>query len=154
MNYLFKSFIPTPPMLVNSTYWVISTPPPFIHPYRYIRGIIEVEILGRQQLQIILWNWGFYYYFYGIKYCNGELFWGYFIFGGNRALSLWQLWWDFKLLVSFVKYFYGFSILNRLLLSEFGALHSKPLKPPLHQLWKEGESFEQWMTSHVHQSSW
>ena len=38
-------------MLVNSTYWVIS--PPFISPYRYIRGIIGVEILGSQQLRII-----------------------------------------------------------------------------------------------------
>ena len=36
----------------NSTYWVIS--PLFISPYRYIRGIIGVEILGRQQLWIIL----------------------------------------------------------------------------------------------------
>ena len=26
------------------------TPPPFILPYRYIRGIIGVKILGRQQL--------------------------------------------------------------------------------------------------------
>ena len=62
------------PMLVYSTYWVIS--PPFISPYKYIRWIIGVEIIGRQQLQIILWNWGFYYYFYGIKHCIGELFWG------------------------------------------------------------------------------
>ena len=42
------------PMLVNSTYWVISFPS--ISPYRYIREIIGVEIFGRQQLQIILWN--------------------------------------------------------------------------------------------------
>ena len=48
--------------------------PHFIPPYRYIKGIIRVEILGKQQLQIILWNWGFYYYFYGIKHCTGELF--------------------------------------------------------------------------------
>ena len=50
--------------------------------------MIGVEILGSQQLQIILWNWGFYYYFYGIKYCIGELFWTYFIFGGIRALKI------------------------------------------------------------------
>ena len=50
------------------------TPPPLIFsPYRCMRGIIGIEILGRQQ-QIILWNWGFYYYFYGIKHCTGELF--------------------------------------------------------------------------------
>ena len=34
------------PMLMNSTYWVIS--PPFISPYRYIRGNIEVGTHGRQ----------------------------------------------------------------------------------------------------------
>ena len=74
------------PMLVNSTYWVILLPS--ISPYRYIRGIIGVEIFRRQQLRIILWNWGFYYYFYGIKYCIGELFWGCFVFG---ELELWHL---------------------------------------------------------------
>ena len=64
------------PMLMNFTYWVISPPcPPFIPPYKYIREIIGIEILGRQQLQIILWNWEFHYYFYGITYCTGELFW-------------------------------------------------------------------------------
>ena len=85
----------------NSTYWVIS--PPFISPYRYIRGIIGVEILGRQQLRIILWNWRFYYYFYGIKQCTEKLFWGCFVFGG---LELWHLWWDFRLLVSFIQYIF------------------------------------------------
>ena len=85
------------PMLVNSTYWVILLPS--ISPYRYIRGIIGVEIFRRQQLRIILWNWGFYYYFYGIKYCIGELFWGCFEFG---ELELWLLWWDSRLLVSFI----------------------------------------------------
>ena len=40
---------------------------PFISHYRYIKGIIGVEILGRQQLRTILWNWGFYYYSYDIK---------------------------------------------------------------------------------------
>ena len=59
-NYLLK-VCSHAPMLVNSTYWVIS--PPFISHYRYIRGIFGVEIFGRQQLQTILWNWGFYYYF-------------------------------------------------------------------------------------------
>ena len=53
------------PMLVNFTYWVIS--PPFIFHYRYIKGIIGVEILGRQQLRTILWNWGFYYYFMALN---------------------------------------------------------------------------------------
>ena len=43
-------------------------------PYRYIRGIIGVKILGKQQLRIILWNWGFCYYYYGIKHCTRELF--------------------------------------------------------------------------------
>ena len=76
------------------------TPPPFISPYKYIRGIIGVEILGRQQLQIILWNWRFFiFYFYGIRHGTGELFWGCFVFGG---LELWHLWWDFRLLVSFI----------------------------------------------------
>ena len=76
-------------MLVNSTYWVISPPPPFILPYKYIKGIIGVEILGGQRLQTILWNWGFhYYYYYDIEYCIGELFWEYFIFGGIRALTI------------------------------------------------------------------
>ena len=55
-------------------------------PYRYIRGIIGVKILGRQQLWIILWNWGFYYYFYGIKHCTWELFWGCFYLWWIRAL--------------------------------------------------------------------
>ena len=87
------------PMLVNFTYWVISPPPPLISPYRYIRGIIGVETHGRQQLLIILWNWGVYYDFYGIKLCTRELFWGCFVFGG---LELWHLWWDFRLLVSFI----------------------------------------------------
>ena len=87
------------PMLANSTYWVISLSPPFISPYRYIRGIIGVEIPGSQQLRIILWDWRFYYYFYDIKHCTGELFWGCFIFGG---LELWHLWWDFRLLISFI----------------------------------------------------
>ena len=77
----------------------LNPPPPFISHYRYIRGIIGVEILGRQQLRTILWNWGFYYYFYGIKHCIGELFWGCFSFGG---LELWHLWWDLRLLVSFI----------------------------------------------------
>ena len=86
------------PMLMNSTYWVIS--PPFISPYRYIRGIIGVETRGRQQLWIILWNWGVYYdFFYGIKLCTGELFWWCFVLGG---LEFWHLWWDFRLLVSFI----------------------------------------------------
>ena len=49
------------PMLMNSTYWVIS--PPFISPYKYIRGNIEVGTHGRQQLWIILWNWAVYYGF-------------------------------------------------------------------------------------------
>ena len=75
------------------------TPLPPISPYRYIRGITGVKTRGRQQLWIILWNWGVYYDFYGIKLCIGELFWRYFVFGG---LELWHLWWDFKLLVSFI----------------------------------------------------
>ena len=40
------------PMLVNSTYWVIS--PPFISFYKYIRGVFGVEILGRQQFELYL----------------------------------------------------------------------------------------------------
>jgi len=32
------------------------------------------------------------------------------------GLKLWQLLWDFRLLVAVVKYFYGLSRLNRLLL--------------------------------------
>ena len=66
---------------------------------RYITGIIAVEMLGRLPLRIILWNWGFYYYFYGIKHCIGELFWGCFVFGG---LELWHMWLDFWLLVTFI----------------------------------------------------
>ena len=81
----------------------LNSPSPFISPYRYIRWIIGVEIIGRQQLRIILWNWGFYYYFYGIKHGTGELFWGCFVFGG---LELWHLWWDFRLLVSFIQYIF------------------------------------------------
>ena len=81
-----------------SEFHLLSNLTPYIPPYRYIRGIIGVEILGRQRLRIILWNWEFYYYFYGIKHCTGELFWGCFIFGG---LELWHLWWDFILLVAF-----------------------------------------------------
>ena len=49
MNLLKKLFIwkvcSHIPILVNSTYWVIS--PPFISPYRYIRGIIRVGTHGR-----------------------------------------------------------------------------------------------------------
>ena len=72
------------------------TPLYFLH--RYIRGIIGVEILERQQLRIILWNWRFYYYFYGIKQYTWELFWECFVFG---RLELWYLWWDSRLLVTF-----------------------------------------------------
>ena len=60
---------------------------PFISHYRYIKGIIGVEILGRQQLRIILWNWGFCYYFYDIKHCIGELFSGCFCLWWIRALT-------------------------------------------------------------------
>ena len=45
-NYLFERFCSHTSMLVNSIYWVIS--PPFISPYRYIRGIIGVGTHGRQ----------------------------------------------------------------------------------------------------------
>ena len=37
--------------------------------------------------------------FYGIKHCIGELFWGCFVFG---ELELWLLWWDSRLLLSFI----------------------------------------------------
>ena len=48
--------------------------PPFISLYRYIRGIIGVEILGRQQLRTILVELRILLLFYGIKHCIGELF--------------------------------------------------------------------------------
>ena len=96
-NYLFEKFVPIPQCL-----WIplieLSYPPP-ISPYRYIRRITGVKTRGRQQLWIILWNWGVYYYLYCIKLCIGELFWRYFVFGG---LELWHLWWDFRLKVSFI----------------------------------------------------
>ena len=77
--------------------YLTSPPPPsptplLFSPYRCIRGIIGVDILGRQHVQIILWNWGYCYYFYGVKHCIGELFWGCFVFGGlePHMLSLGQ----------------------------------------------------------------
>ena len=68
------------PHLEVSKFYLLSISPPFISLYRYIRGIIGVEIPGRQQLLIILWYWGFYYCFYGIKHCTGELFLRVFLF--------------------------------------------------------------------------
>ena len=47
------------PHLNVSEFHLLSYLTPFISSYKYIRGIIGVEILGRQQLWIILWNWGF-----------------------------------------------------------------------------------------------
>ena len=82
-----------------SKFHLLSYCTPFISLYKNIREIIGVEILGKQQLRIILWNWRFYYYFYGIKQYTGELFWGCFVFG---RLELWYLWWDFRLLVTFI----------------------------------------------------
>ena len=85
------------PMLVNSTYWVISLP--FISLYRYIRGVFGVEILGRSQLRTIFVELRILLLFYGIKHYIGELFWGCFVVG---ELELWLLWWDSRLLVSFI----------------------------------------------------
>ena len=79
--------------------YLTPPPPPFISLYRCIRVIIGVETCERQQLRTILWNWGVYYDFYGVKLCTKELFWRCFVFGG---LELCHLWWDFRLLVSFI----------------------------------------------------
>ena len=46
-----------------SEFHLLSYLTPLYSPYKYIIGIIGVEILGRQQLQIILWNWGFFFFF-------------------------------------------------------------------------------------------
>ena len=68
------------------------TPSPLLlfSPYRYIRGIIEVETLRRQQLWTIIWTYEDFIIivFYGIKHYIGELFWGCFVFGG---LEFWHL---------------------------------------------------------------
>ena len=47
-----------------SEFHLLSYLTPLYSPYKYIIGIIGVEILGRQQLQIILWNWGFFFFFW------------------------------------------------------------------------------------------
>ena len=74
------------PILVNSTYWVISTP--FISHYRFIRGITRVEILGRQKLQTIFVELRILLLFYGIKHCIGELSLRMFCIWWIRALTL------------------------------------------------------------------
>ena len=77
----------------------LTPPPPFISPYIYIRGIIGVEILGRQKLQTVFVELKILLLFYGIKLCIGELFCGCFVFG---ELELWLLWSDSRLLVFFI----------------------------------------------------
>ena len=60
-----KGLLPHPNV---SEFHLLSYFTSFIPPYRYIRGIFGVDILGRQQLRTILWNWGFYYYFMALNF--------------------------------------------------------------------------------------
>ena len=50
--FILKGLFPHPN--VSEFHLFSYLTPPFILSYRYIRGIIGVKILGRQQLQIIL----------------------------------------------------------------------------------------------------
>ena len=49
-NIHLKRFVPHPNVSEFYLLSYLTPPPPFIHPYRYIRRIIGVQTPGRQQL--------------------------------------------------------------------------------------------------------
>ena len=88
------------PNVMNSTYWVIS--PPFIPLIDTLEGSLEYRFLEDNSYELFCWTEDFIIIFMVLNIVLENYFWG---FLSLVELELWKMWWDFRLLVTFIYYF-------------------------------------------------